>query len=89
MKSREIYFFCYIKITLKSELQDKDVVNINDGKRIGNIIDVKIDSEGRTIGLLVERYKFFISMFNNNVVEIKWHQIEKIGKDVILVNINY
>jgi len=72
-----------------SELQDKDVVNVVDGKRIGNIIDVKIDNEGRTIGLLVERYKFFISMFNNNVVEIKWHQIEKIGKDVILVNINY
>lgn len=72
-----------------SELQDKDVVNIQDGKRIGNIIDVKIDNEGRTIGILVERYKFFVSMFNNNVVEIKWHQIEKIGKDVILVNINY
>ena len=72
-----------------SELQDKDVVNIVDGKRIGNIIDVKIDADGKTTGLIVEKYKFIISMFNNNVVEIKWQQIEKIGKDVILVNINY
>ena len=72
-----------------SELQDKDVVNISDGKKVGNIIDVKIDNEGRTIGILVEKYKFIVSIFNNNVIEIKWHQIEKIGKDVILVNINY
>ena len=72
-----------------SELQDKDVVNIKDGKKIGNIIDVNIDLEGRTIGVLVERYKFLISLFNNNIVEVKWNQIEKIGKDVILVNINY
>lgn len=72
-----------------SDLQDKDVVNVNDGKRIGNIIDVNIDSTGKTIGLMVEKSKFLVSLFNNNIVEIKWSQIEKIGKDVILVNINY
>ena len=72
-----------------SELQDKDVVNIKDGKKIGNIIDVNIDNNGHTVGVLVERYKFLVSLFNNNVVEIKWSDIEKIGKDVILVDINY
>ena len=72
-----------------SELQDKDVVNLKDGKKIGNIIDVKIDLNGHTEGILVERYKFIVSMFSNNIVEIKWSDIEKIGKDVILVNINY
>lgn len=72
-----------------SELQDKDVINIKDGKKIGNIIDVKIDSSGKTTGILVERYKFLVSLFNNNVVEINWNDIEKIGKDVIIVNINY
>ena len=54
-----------------SELQDKDVVNIKDGKKIGNIIDVKIDTEGKTVGIMVERYKFLVSFFNNNIVEIK------------------
>ena len=72
-----------------SELQNKDVVNIMDGKKIGNIIDVSIDSNGKTTGLIVEKYKFLVSMFNNKEVEIKWAQIEKIGEDVILVNIAY
>lgn len=72
-----------------SELQNKDVVNITDGKKIGNIIDVSIDSSGKTTGLIVEKYKFLVSMFTNKEVEIKWAQIEKIGEDVILVNIAY
>lgn len=72
-----------------SELQNKDVVNIKDGKKIGNIIDVSIDSQGKTTGLIVEKYKFLVSMFSNKEVEIKWGQIEKIGEDVILVNIAY
>ena len=69
-----------------SELQHKDVVNLNDGKKIGNIIDVSINSDGNMSGLIVEKSKFFISMFtNHNEIEISWNQIEKIGEDVILV----
>ncbi len=71
-----------------SDLQSKDVINISDGKCIGNIIDVSIDSDGKAIVLLVEKYRFFVSFFSNNVIEIKWNQIKKIGKDVILVSIN-
>ncbi len=70
-----------------SDLQSKDVININDGKCIGNIIDVSIDNSGKTIVLLVEKYKFFISFFKDSVKEIKWNKISKIGKDVILVDI--
>lgn len=71
-----------------SELQHKDVVNIIDGKKIGNIIDVSINSDGNMSGLIVEKTKFFISMFTNrNEIEISWKQIEKIGEDVILVRI--
>ncbi len=72
-----------------SDLQHKDVVNISDGKKIGNIIDVSIDDTGKTVGLIVEKYKFLISMFSNKEIEVKWSQIEKIGEDVILVNIAY
>lgn len=71
-----------------SELQHKDVVNILDGKKIGNIIDVCINNDGNMSGLIVEKTKFFISMFtNHNEIEISWKQIEKIGEDVILVRI--
>ncbi len=70
-----------------SDLQEKDVVNINDGKKIGNIIDVHIDANGNMRGIMVEKYHFLFSFFTNRIVEIKWNQIEKIGKDVILVKL--
>jgi len=41
-----------------SDLQNKDVVNIKNGKKIGNIIDVSINNEGITTGLIVEKYKY-------------------------------
>ena len=69
-----------------SELQEKDVVNLKDGKKIGNIVDISIDKEGNMRGIMVERYRFFLSLFTNHMVEIQWNQIAKIGKDVILVN---
>lgn len=71
-----------------SDLQHKDVVNVMDGSKIGNIIDVKIDPKGNMEGLIVEKGKFLVSMFTSkDEIEIKWGQIEKIGEDVILVNI--
>ncbi|NLL44577.1 MAG: YlmC/YmxH family sporulation protein [Mollicutes bacterium] len=72
-----------------SDLQNKDVINVVDGKKIGNIIDIVIESDGRMDGLIVEKSKFFISLFTNrSEIEIKWNQIEKIGEDVILVKVN-
>ena len=71
-----------------SDLQHKDVINILDGSKIGNIIDIKIDNEGNMEGLIVEKSKFLVSMFTNkSEIEVKWCQIEKIGEDVILVNV--
>ena len=73
-----------------SDLQNKEIININDGKKVGNIIDIVIDKNGRSDGIIVEKSKFIISRFTNNgEIEIKWNQIEKIGEDVILVNIVY
>ena len=73
-----------------SDSQHKDVVNMLDGKKIGNIIDVSIDNDGRMSGLIVEKNRFLISMFTNkNEIEISWKQIEKIGEDVILVKIDF
>ena len=73
-----------------SDLQTKYIVNVQDGKNIGNIIDVKIDEEtGNIVSLVIEPNKNFFS-FNKGKVdtEIKWKSIEKIGEDVILVNIS-
>ena len=72
-----------------SELQNKNIINITDGKMIGNIIDIDIDKNGYSSGIIVEKTKFFISRFSSSgEFIVKWDQIEKIGEDVILVNIH-
>lgn len=72
-----------------SDLQSKDVINITDGKKIGNIIDVKLENNGIMQSIIIEKSKFFVSMFTNkDEIEITWEQIQKIGEDVILVKLN-
>ena len=37
-----------------SDLQNKDIVNISDGRNIGNIIDVKIDeASGNIVSFII------------------------------------
>lgn len=70
-----------------SELQNKDIVSIKDGKKIGNIVDVSISNNGTINGLIIQKVKF--SLFRgNNDEEIRWTQIKKIGEDVILIDTN-
>lgn len=70
-----------------SDLQNKDIINVEDGKKIGNIIDVIIDKEGNMESLIVQKSKFITNIFSNkDEMEVKWKQIEKIGEDVILVS---
>lgn len=71
---------------LLSSLQEKDVINLVDGKKIGVIIDASVDKNGRIIELSVQRKRFFF--FSSSSTLIKWSQIDKIGKDVILVNVS-
>ena len=69
-----------------SDLQSKDIISVNDGKKIGSIIDVSISADGLIDCLIVECGKFF-SRFSHSELEIKWSQVKKIGEDVILVSI--
>lgn len=69
-----------------SEIQNKDVININTGMKIGNIIDIKVNSEsGKIESLILEKRKFSSIFSSNDEIEIYWNQINKIGEDVILV----
>lgn len=71
---------------LLSSLQEKDVINLIDGKKIGIIIDASVDKNGKIIELSVQKKRFFF--FSTSSTLIKWNQIDKIGKDVILVNVS-
>ncbi len=69
-----------------SEIQNKDVINVDTGVKIGNIIDVKIEPEtGKIISFILEKKKFSSLFSNNDDIEIYYEQISKIGEDVILV----
>ena len=73
-----------------SDLQNKTIINLVDGKELGKIIDVNVGSDGKIETIVVEKHKFIISFFSSkNEINIYWNQIEKIGEDVILVNIVY
>ena len=71
-----------------SELQYKNLVNVSNGKNIGNIIDVNIDYQSGNIKSFIIESKGSILTFLNkdNDMEVKWNDIQKIGEDVILVN---
>ena len=71
-----------------SDLQQKDVVSINDGRRIGRIIDAEINEDGLILRLIVEEKLKFRSFFNNSSeISITFANIKKIGSDVILVDL--
>ena len=74
-----------------SDLQNKVIVNINDGRNIGNIIDVKIDeASGNILSFIIEPNKNFFKFLRSEKMdtEINWKSITKIGEDVILVKLN-
>lgn len=72
-----------------SDFQNKDVINIKDGKKIGNIIDCKINPlDGKIISFIINPLKGMFSFKGNNKIEIEYQNINKIGEDVILINYN-
>ena len=71
------------------ELRAKEVVNICDGKRLGNIIDMTFSSRtGVVTGIVVPFGKGLFSILKSNQdIFIPYSKIVKIGKDVILVEL--
>lgn len=67
-----------------SELQQKEIINISNGKRIGIIIDVIIDTNGNIQKLVLEEKRG--RKFSKEEFEILWSQIVKVGDDIILID---
>ena len=71
------------------DFKHKEVININNGKRLGFVQDVCADLEtGAITSIIVQGEKKFANIFTdkNNVV-IPWNKIHCIGEDIILVDI--
>ncbi len=70
-----------------SDLQNKDVVDVLTGVKLGSIIDIEISDEGNIKKIYIYAKKGFLNITKDEEV-ILWHQITKIGSDVILVSRN-
>ena len=70
-----------------NEMRCKEVVNVQNGVRMGKIIDMIVDTSGREVlGLVVPGIRKIFRA--NEDIFIPWCNISKIGDDVILVSLN-
>jgi len=73
-----------------SDLKQKDVINISDGRRLGKPIDVTF-TQGACIEAIVVPDAFsLIGCFKQTKsgIQIPWDRVRRIGDDVILVEVN-
>lgn len=73
-----------------SDFQTKDVINIVDGKKLGQISDLELDlRQGRIENIVVPSQGKFFGLFGaTGDVIIPWKNIVKIGMDVVLVKLD-
>lgn len=74
-----------------SELKQKDVINIRDGRRLGRPIDLILNESACVEALVVPgRDGGFWSLFrpDREGVSIPWRHVRRIGDDVILVEVD-
>lgn len=73
-----------------SELRQKEVINISDGRRVGFVNDVEINFDEGVIEALVipGSGKMFGLLGKDDEFIIPWNRIKKIGEDIILVDLD-
>ena len=76
-----------------SELGDKEIVNLNNGGRLGLLHDADIifdEDTGKIISLIAPERKFSFKLLGleSNGMEIPWSAIRKIGYDMIIVELD-
>lgn len=72
------------------DLKQKEVINIQDGSRLGFVSDVDINVKtGCIINIIVDGPCKVFGLFGKNTeYVINWCDIKKIGDDIILVDVD-
>ncbi|HHT36245.1 MAG: PRC-barrel domain-containing protein [Candidatus Wallacebacter cryptica] len=70
-----------------SELRRLDVINLADGRILGNVCDVDLDPDtGEVRYLVLDRPEFgFFRLFRRDDLEIPWRDVVLVGIDVVIV----
>ncbi|MDD2568555.1 MAG: YlmC/YmxH family sporulation protein [Clostridia bacterium] len=73
-----------------SDLRNKDIINIKDGKKLGPISDIEVDMDvGRITAIVLPGSKRFLGLFQRGEdLIVAWDRIKKIGMDVVLVELD-
>lgn len=73
-----------------SDLQAKDIVNMESGRRLGHLTDLDINlTTGQIDAIIIGGTGKMMSFFQKeDEVVIPWSNIVKIGSDIILVHVN-
>ncbi|HHW70941.1 MAG TPA: YlmC/YmxH family sporulation protein [Clostridiales bacterium] len=75
-------------MTKSSDFRQKEVININNGKRLGYVIDMEFNLyEGRITAIVVPGGNKILGFLKGDGdIVIPWEKIKRIGDDVILVD---
>lgn len=76
-------------LTNTSDLKLLEVVNVNNGKRLGPVQDLEFDTEtGQIRAISVNNSSFIFKLLGKiNQETIPWERIKRFGIDVILVDL--
>jgi len=71
------------------DFRDKEVINICDGKRLGYVCDIEADvCSGQIRSIIVPGESKGFGLLRGGDIVIPWECIRRIGKDIILVEVN-
>jgi YlmC/YmxH family sporulation protein len=75
---------------IATNIRDREVINIRDGRKLGIVADIEIDfEEGRITSIIIPSPGKLLSFFGkDNDMVIPWSCIKKVGEDVILVDVD-
>lgn len=71
-----------------TELMSKDIINDDDGAKLGKIIDLELDTaKGEVLNIIINRGFRINDLFSSKeATSIPYDKIIKIGNDVVIVD---
>lgn len=73
-----------------SELQEKEVINCRDGKRVGCVTDIEFNEKcGDIEALILQTNDKFFGIFGGSEMVVPWDKIKVIGKDVVIIETKF